>query len=319
MRSMFERRGWSIGSSVLFGVACLLIGSRLKTYGLDLFLAVPFITGFVGAWVDALECRRSFGECCTSALIPLGLASVLFLLLGMEGLVCIAMAAVIGVPLAILGAGLAFLVQRHRAAPAATLTMILLAPLAMIVGPHGPGHDIDTATTSIVINAPPRIVWSYIQSFREIGPPDNLLFRAGVAYPVATRTAGVGVGATRECILSTGVMTERVTVWKPERQLTFEVLNTPVAMRELSPWPNLDLPHLHGFYLSKQGEFRLTPVSGDKTLLEGQSWYQHGLAPVAYWNLWTRYIVHSVHKRVLNHIKDLAEAEATQTQLAVRR
>jgi hypothetical protein len=102
-------------------------------------------------------------------------------------------------------------------------------------------------------------------------------------------------------------MTERVTAWEPERRLRFEVLSTPPAMHELSPYRDLDPPHLHGFYVSKQGEFRLTPLPGGRTLLEGQSWYQHGLTPVGYWNLWAGYIVHRVHVRVMTHIKDLAE------------
>ncbi len=296
----------------------VLAGTQTHSYGTALFTAVPFITAFIGAWVDTLPCRRSLGQCCISGMLPLALGSVMFLVLGIEGLIFIVMAGVLSLPLAFLGAALAYAVQRHRVAPLGTAAMAIFAPLAIFIGPHGPAHDIDTATTSIVINAAPEVVWPHVQAFGEIEPPDNILFRSGVAYPVATRIEGQGIGALRQCILSTGTMTERVTDWEPARRLTFDVLTTPVAMKELSPWPNLDLPHLHGFYISRRGEFRLTPLPGGRTLVEGQSWYQHGLAPVAYWNLWTRYVVHNVHRRVLRHIKMLAEADAGNVEVAMR-
>lgn len=317
-RALFDSsRTGGILCGVVFGLACTALGTQAKNYGPALFLAVPFVTGFVAAWIDALDVRRSLGECFVSALLPLGVASSLFLVLGLEGLICIAMAAVIGIPLGMAGGALAYKLQRHRAVPGASLMAVVLLPLTLLLGHHGPRQDTDTVTTSIVVEAPPEAVWPHVQSFAGIGPPENFLFRAGVAYPVAARTDGAGVGAARECILSTGVMTERVTVWEPPRRLAFDVLTTPVAMRELSPWPNLDLPHLHGFYISKRGEFRLKPLPGNRTLVEGQSWYRHGLAPVAYWNLWSRYIVHNVHQRVLNHVKTLAEADVKRmTQVA---
>ncbi len=31
--------------------------------------------------------------------------------------------------------------------------------------------------------------------------------------------------------------------------------------------------------------------------------------PVAYWQLWSDYIIHRIHTRVLNHIKRNAEAQ----------
>jgi hypothetical protein len=32
--------------------------------------------------------------------------------------------------------------------------------------------------------------------------------------------------------------------------------------------------------------------------------------PAAYWHLWSDYIIHRIHGRVLDHIKTLAEAPA---------
>lgn len=78
-------------------------------------------------------------------------------------------------------------------------------------------------------------------------------------------------------------------------------------MREWTPYGSLDAPHLHGYLDARQGEFRLTPLPGGSTLLEGTTWYQHGLWPAPYWRLWSDAIIHRIHLRVLNHIRDLSE------------
>jgi hypothetical protein len=78
-------------------------------------------------------------------------------------------------------------------------------------------------------------------------------------------------------------------------------------MTELSPYADLVPRHLHGYFKSQQGQFRLTRLRGDRTLLEGTTWYQHGLWPSQYWRLWSDAIVHRIHLRVLNHIRTLAE------------
>jgi hypothetical protein len=65
----------------------------------------------------------------------------------------------------------------------------------------------------------------------------------------------------------------------------------------------MDTPHLHGYFKSQRGEFRSVPMSGERTLLTGMTWYAKRVAPAEYWNLWSDYIIHSIHRRVLNHIK----------------
>ena len=66
--------------------------------------------------------------------------------------------------------------------------------------------------------------------------------------------------------------------------------------------------HLHGYLVSKKGRFVLTELPNGHTLVEGTSWYQHGLEPGPYWRWWSDAIVHRIHQRVLSHIKHLSEA-----------
>ena len=59
--------------------------------------------------------------------------------------------------------------------------------------------------------------------------------------------------------------------------------------------------------VSKQGRFQLTPLTGNRTLLEGTTRYRHGLWPATYWRWWSDAIIHRIHLRVLNHIRELSE------------
>jgi hypothetical protein len=78
-------------------------------------------------------------------------------------------------------------------------------------------------------------------------------------------------------------------------------------MREWTPYEHVDPAHLHGYFVSKAGQFQLTRLANGHTLVEGTSWYQHGLWPAEYWRWWSDAIIRRIHMRVLTHIKALAE------------
>ena len=44
-----------------------------------------------------------------------------------------------------------------------------------------------------------------------------------------------------------------------------------------------------------------------RTLLAGTTWYTDQIWPSPYWKLWSDYIIHHIHLRVLNHIKAVSE------------
>ncbi len=77
--------------------------------------------------------------------------------------------------------------------------------------------------SAIVINAAPPVVWNQVVAFTEIPAPLELLFRAGIAYPIRAEISGSGVGATRLCIFSTGAFEEPITVWDEAHLLKFSV------------------------------------------------------------------------------------------------
>jgi hypothetical protein len=81
----------------------------------------------------------------------------------------------------------------------------------------------------------------------------------------------------------------------------------PAPMRELSPYPKIHAPHLHGYFQVDSGTFRLQALPGGRTLLEARTTYRHTIGPRAYWEVWSDYLLDAMHTRVLATIKAKAE------------
>lgn len=307
-------------TAVLIAVMSLaLIGfgvMSLRTYGWAVFVALPFFIGFGSVLLYGRNApARPFRQYLAVASSALAFTGAGLLLFAMEGAICLIMAAPLAFVLTLLGVALGASLQprfgKSLSAPAAFLCLLMTAPLLMgaeAAAPRqAPTYEV---STSMVIQAPPEVIWKYVVVLPDLAGPEEWIFRAGVAHPVRTEIDGSGAGVSRRCILSTGPMPETIEVWDEPRLLRFKVLHSPPSMRELSPWGAIHPPHLEGFYVSKRGQFRLVPLSGGRTLVVGTSWYQHGLYPAGYWRLWSDWVVHQVHLRVLKGIKCFSEKEA---------
>ena len=67
-------------------------------------------------------------------------------------------------------------------------------------------------------------------------------------------------------------------------------------------------PYLvYGFALAKGGEFRLVPPSNGRTRLEGTTHYTLANYPELYSVVYAEALLHGIHGRVLEHIKNLSE------------
>ena len=163
--------------------------------------------------------------------------------------------------------------------------------------------------SSIEISAPPSVVWRKVVAFSEIAPPDELIFRAGIAYPIRAEITGHGAGAVRRCIFSTGPFVEPIETWDEPHLLRFGVTENPAPLNEMSPYGKIQPPHLHGYFVSHQGQFLLTELPGGRTRLEGTTWYTDAIWPAPYWRIWSDYIIHRIHMRVLMHIKQEVEGK----------
>jgi hypothetical protein len=295
----------TISGLLLAGLGLLMI--RTGTYGLTLFVALPVAVGAFGSWLIK---PQTGGKAAVAGMVANLIASLAFLAFGFEGILCIAMALPLALPLGALGGWLVYGSARKRTLANGT-AMLALLPLSL--GTLGfdivAKPDIFQVRSSIEIAAPPERVWKNVVTFSELPPPDEWYFRTGIAYPMRARIEGAGPGAVRYCEFSTGPFVEPIQVWDKPRLLRFAVTQNPAPMNEWSLYANVMPRHLHGYLISKQGQFLLTPLPDGHTLLEGTTWYQHGLWPETYWTLWSQAIIHRIHMRVLTHIKHLSELD----------
>ena len=160
--------------------------------------------------------------------------------------------------------------------------------------------------SEVIVNAPPEKVWTNVVTFSELPPANDWLFDLGIACPTCATIKGEGVGAIRYCNFTTGPFVEPITVWDEPHVLAFDVTKQPPPMKELSPY-DIHPPHLDGHLESKRGEFRLVRLEGNRTQLIGTTWYKHNMWPATYWRTWSDFLIGRIHRRVLNHVKNLSE------------
>ena len=281
----------------------------LSSYGASLFMGTPLLMGALAGYIYNRPQPRSYGQSSAVGLLAVLVAAAALLLFALEGVICIAMAAPLMLPLGALGGLLGKAIADATGRPRGGLvaTALLLPVLAA-------GESVWTAPrdyvvlSSVEIDAPPELVWNHVLSFPELPPASEWYFRSGISCPQRARIVGNGPGATRYCEFTTGTFVEPITVWDAPRRLAFDVSEQPAPMFELSPYHDLHPPHLDGYLRSTRGEFLLIPLPQGRTRLEGRTWYTLELRPHDYWMWWSSGLIHRIHERVLVHIKQLSEA-----------
>jgi hypothetical protein len=289
--------------AALIAVAVSL--ARAGIYGVALFAFLPLVMGALVGWSRPVATIR---QAYVQGGVTAAIGCLFFIVIGVEGLICMVMALPLAVPLGMLGSCLSFRAQNTRSGRRSTA--LLLLPFGL----GSAGYDIAVSprvyevTTSIEVAATPQTVWRHVISYADMPEPTDWVLRTGLGYPRRVRLVGAGVGAIRYCDFSTGSFVEPITTWEPGRRLEFDVVESAPSMKEWSPYGEIHPAHLQGYFVSKRGRFVLTPLTNGHTRIEGTSWYQHGLEPGPYWRWWSDAIVHRVHWRILNHIKDLSES-----------
>lgn len=300
-------------ASLVVGAVMLVTSVYLfSSYGAALFLGTPLLMGATAAYIHNRPGRRSYASAVALGLVSVLLAGSALLLFALEGLICVAMAMPLLVPIGGLGGviGKAIADSTRRSHYELTAALLVLPVLAGVESVVTDAREREVLT-AIEIDAPPEVVWEHVVSFADISEPAAWYFRLGLAYPQRARIIGRGVGATRYCEFTTGTFVEPITAWERPRRLAFDVTDQPAPMFELSPYRHIHPPHLDGFLRSNRGEFLLVPLPGSRTRLEGRTWYEFDMFPQWYWTRWSDLFIHRIHERVLMHV----ERHAEQTQL----
>lgn len=296
--------GVAIGA-VSYGLNVVLF----KSYNGAVFLGTPFtMGGAAGFFYNRNTAAPDTGTTRLGAL-AVGIASLAILVFALDGVICVAMALPIAMPIGMLGSHIgAAIAIEHRATSPRALLLVLLLPLSGAVEARLGAPPLREVTTAIEIAAPPETVWPHVLGFSDLEAPPAWLFRLGIAYPVRARLTGTGVGAIRRCEFSTGPFIEPITAWEAPSRLAFDVASQPPPMHEWSPYRHVHPPHLEGTMRSRRGEFRLVRLPGGRTRLEGSTFYELAMAPQGYWAIWSDLLVHGIHRRVLEQIRKESEA-----------
>lgn len=290
---------------------CAFVNLKVfPSYSFGLFIWLPLVLGALSTIFYYQHNAVTKRQCFNTTIITLVVFCFGLITFAFEGIICIIMAAPIGFFFSGIGHLIGYQIVKTKTISPSVISMVLVVSMPVISGfeYYNPtGHDqLRPVVTTIVINAPPEKVWANVIAFPQLAEPTELLFKAGIAYPINATIYGNGVGAVRHCNFSTGSFVEPITTWDKPNLLKFSVDEQPETMKEISFY-DLHPDHLHGYFVSKHGQFKLTRLAHGRTLLEGTTWYYNKITPAVYWNVWSDFIVHKIHKRVLGHIKTEAE------------
>jgi hypothetical protein len=259
------------------------------------FIIVPMIMGAISAWYWhplQLKTKAYIGWSAVSTLVA-SAASFIFL---KEGAICLIIVSPLILCFTVAGALLARMIYRRKN-NTINSSLAGLAMLVLIADTFSGHENIKLVSDTILVNAPIEKVWPHVVDYKPITLKENYwLFKIGMPSPIQSTVDGYEAGAGRKCIFSNGyVFDEKMIVYKPNQELTFDILTQPHD------------PEIMGHIDILRGQFILKDNGDGTTTLIGNSWYKLYVFPGWYFNLWSESITRNVHLRVMEHIKILSE------------
>ncbi len=196
---MKSSTGWRIAYTVFIsGLIIYVIGLYAtefqRHYGYTLFVALPTVSGFLLIMVITTYKKFSFLSSFALSTVPVMGAGIFFLATGVEGFICLAMAMIPMLILAMLGGLVAIaadcLVRRAERKKETRLLSTAIPTVLLLVGMQLEPHVIPTAPTRMVqtnvaITGSAEDVWKQVTAFPPITQEPRGLFATGIAYPLS--------------------------------------------------------------------------------------------------------------------------------------
>ncbi|MDB4297570.1 hypothetical protein N9901_02320 [Flavobacteriaceae bacterium] len=281
----------------------------LTDYGYTIFCLSPILLGFIPPYIYGKKQTITKTQSYSLSFLTLTIICFGLLIFAIEGLICIAMSLPLAIPLIFLGSYWGFKINEKKwINPTNTKIGIILLCLTSVGFDSIKNNEIlIPVQTTVIVNAPIQKVWINVVTFGKIKEPTDWIFKTGISCPTDATIKGTGVGAIRYCNFTTGSFIEPITMWNEPELLQFNVTQQPIPMNEMNPFWDIQPPHLKNHFLSKRGQFKLIKKNEKQTELEGTTFYELHILPKKYWKIWSDFIIHRIHKRVLNHIKTESE------------
>src|ERR1700741_5161913 len=107
--------GLATVATAIIGIGMVALGTQFQAnYGWGVFVGVPFCLGMFSTLVYSYRTPRTIGECLLISIVPGVFLALGLLIFAFEGVICIAMAAPLGLGLSALGGIVGFCVQEGR-------------------------------------------------------------------------------------------------------------------------------------------------------------------------------------------------------------
>jgi hypothetical protein len=305
---------FGVVSGTLYGLAARLLASSnaFDSIFLVMSLAFIFVTPFV---IGYLTIRPNQTSSLTYRIfapwVPALLGCAIAIGAGLEGSICV----ILGLPIILLGASLGGLFAASRAAPPPVQTAaVLLLPFIFGAAEHQwrPAPRMHRVETSILIDAPPAMVWDEIVSVPDIRQeelPSALYTSLGFPRPISAVIDRPGLGAVRKARFAGGLLfLETVNEWEVGKRLGFRI----VAQTESIPPTTLDQHVTIGgpYFDVFQGSYWLDSLRDGTTRLHLASDLRVSTTFNWYASLWADRIMRSIQETILMVEKKRAEKRA---------
>lgn len=281
------------------------------SYGITLFLTIPITIGFI---IGYLSCFKDFSI--TKILSIAGkiagglvIISVILIVCGIEGAICILMALPF-IAFAILAGYSVGLIlgnlDKARYTGSVILFFLIINPASYIFDTYAEPIQ-DTVTTEMIVNAPSDKVWQLLSTEIRFSKPDFVLFEKGVSYPQSIKLTQHNGKPVYTCTTNNDKINLNIDEFTDNKKVKFSLENQTVPMKEVSPYDEIDARHLHDYFIVDYGEISLGKLPENKTKIIAKTQYSYKIAPEWYWKKWSGYILDKMQGHVLNSIKNQSE------------
>lgn len=294
-----------------------LDGDILLAMALGFLAVVPFVLGFLTVWLAAPPAAESRWFAIFMPWLSSVLTVVTFGVLRLEEVVCLVLGGPVFLLFSSVGGIGAREMRRRRLGDAGgrrghtTAALLLLLPYVLTPLETALPVPVSqrTVANSVVIEAPPAVIWAHITAVGEIQPHeigDSPFYWLGLPRPQRAMLPVAGPDGVRYGYFEGGlVFVEEILAWQPGEFLAFSI------ERDRQAPTAAPLQEIDGAYFQMlDGFYRLEPLADGRVRLHLTSRHQLRTNFNWYAGLWTDAVLWDLQQNILRIVQQRSEQSA---------